>query len=167
MQYISTGHLGQFFTPEPVADLMAQVNIDENGQPGQKVLDPACGSGRCLLSAARINRHLLFYGADLDVNCCKMALINMLFNSLTGEIAHMNSLTNEFYRGYRFQTKLVEDHHYPYFVEFTDPFESYIWLHPTAKSKGPSTDSPLPAENPITIVSHPLTKEKMTQGSLF
>jgi type I restriction-modification system DNA methylase subunit len=116
MQHISHGHLGQYFTPENITDFMAIASVGDHSEPGQTVLDPACGSGRTLLATAKINRHLRFYGADLDSTCCKMALTNMLVNSLTGEIAHMNSITNEFYRGYRFQTKLIDGCHYPYFV---------------------------------------------------
>jgi len=160
MMHISHGHLGQYFTPEHVTDMMAQISIGDNPQPGQTVLDPACGSGRALLSAAKINRHLRFYGADLDHICCKMALINMLMNSLTGEIAHMNSLSNEFFRGYRCRTKLIDGYHYPYFIEFTDPNESLIWLHPRPTPKEP-------AAKPFDPTPTPLAQQPLTQGSLF
>ena len=76
--------------------MISEMILDCNLADGQTVIDPTCGSGRMLLAAAKRNRHALFYGADLDVTCCKMTLINMLFNSLTGEITHMNSLSNEF-----------------------------------------------------------------------
>ncbi|GAC1315123.1 MAG: hypothetical protein NVSMB24_40450 [Mucilaginibacter sp.] len=71
--------------------MISQMIIDENGNYPGTVYDPACGSRRMLLAAAKSNRHAMFYGADLESTCCKMALINMLFNSLGGEIAHMNS----------------------------------------------------------------------------
>jgi type I restriction enzyme M protein len=51
-----------------------------------------------------------------------MALLNMLLNSLTGEIAHMNSLSNDFYTGYKVATVLAD-------TEFTEPSQSPIWLH--------------------------------------
>lgn len=167
MMHISYGHLGQYFTPEPITDMLAHMNIGDNPQPGQTVLDPACGSGRTLLAAAKINRHLRFYGADLDATCCKMALINMLLNSLTGEIAHMNSLTNEFYRGYHCQTKLINGYHHPYFVEFTDPNESRIWLRPPVQSEGPSDNVPASTEKPFDPKPAPLANQPLTQGSLF
>ncbi|MBS1521309.1 MAG: N-6 DNA methylase [Bacteroidetes bacterium] len=134
-QYISKGQNGQFFTPTPVAELMALITGIETLQSDQTVYDPACGSGRMLLLAAKINRHLRFYGADIDEICCKMALANMLLYSLTGEIAHMDTLANSFYRGYRTGTILKDGYHYPYYIEFTNPEESYIWLRPTVKSK--------------------------------
>jgi type I restriction enzyme M protein len=53
----------------------------------------------------------------------------MLLNSLTGEVAHMNTLSNDFYCGYKVCTTLVQGHHIPYYFEFTEAEQSYIWLH--------------------------------------
>ncbi|MGY3215287.1 N-6 DNA methylase [Mucilaginibacter sp. HD30] len=130
MQAISNGHNGQYFTPEPICDMMAMMQVGDIIEPGKTVNDPACGSGRMLLAAAKLNRSSLLYGADLDLTCCKMALLNMLLNSLTGEIAHMNTLSNEFYRGFKVQTTFVDGYNIPYYVEFTEPELSYIWLRP-------------------------------------
>lgn len=140
-QAISSGHNGQYFTHEALCDMMSIISADAL-QDGQKVLDPACGSGRMLLSAAKRNRFAIFYGADLDNNCCKMALINMLLNSLTGEIAHINSLSNEFYTGYQVQTTVVNGFHIPFYIEFTEPELSHIWLHPLKGSDTKIFDKP-------------------------
>jgi len=129
MRAISNGHNGQYFTPEPLCDLLSIVTTNEALGNNEKVIDCACGSGRMLLSAAKRNRHARFYGADLDNTCCKMALVNMLLNSLTGEIAHMNSLSNDFYTGYKTQTIVVSGQHIPFYIEFTDADQSSIWLH--------------------------------------
>ena len=56
----------------------------------------ASDSIRMLLAVAKLDRSSLLNGADLDITCCKIALLNMLLNSLTGEIVHMNTLSNEF-----------------------------------------------------------------------
>ena len=89
-QNLSRGKHGQFFTPEHVCDFMAAiVNPEENDK---RILDPACGSGRMLLSAAKINRNNYFFGADIDSTCCKMAAINLCLNGMIGEIAWMDSL---------------------------------------------------------------------------
>jgi hypothetical protein len=161
MQAISNGHNGQYFTPSPICDMMAVVNIGDNSYPGQIVCDPTCGSGRMLLAAAKINRQMRFYGADLDITCCKMSLVNMMLNSLTGEIAHMNTLSNDFYTGYKTDTILVDGYHMPYFVEFTNADESYICLHDlkgTASKPAFNTPfEPVSAAQPINGV----------QGSLF
>jgi type I restriction enzyme M protein len=129
MQAISNGHNGQYFTPTQICEMMATMNIGDDSYPGQTVADPTCGSGRMLLAAAKINRHMCFYGADLDITCCKMSLVNMMLHSLTGEIAHMNTLSNDFYRGYKTDTVLVNGYYMPYFLEFTDAEQSYILLH--------------------------------------
>jgi len=132
---------------------MLSIMSDDALEDGQRVLDPACGSGRMLLAAAKRNRFALFYGADLDISCCKMALINILLNSLTGEIAHMNSLSNEFFRGYKVQTTLVNGFHIPFYVEFVDAELSYIWLHPLKgtepKAKFDTSFEPVKASQPI------------------
>jgi type I restriction-modification system DNA methylase subunit len=87
--------------------------MGERFENRETILDPACGSGRMLLAAAKINRHNTFFGADLDGTCCKMALINMLLNSLQGEISHMKSLSKEFFRGYKVKTTLINGYHMP------------------------------------------------------
>jgi len=158
MQAISYGHNGQYFTPEPLCDMMATMNIGDKSTDAQTVLDCACGSGRMLLSAAKINRHLLLYGADIDITCCKMALLNMLLNSLTGEITQMNSLSNEFYRGYKVGTTLINGFHMPFFTDFTEPQLSRIWLK-TIEAK-PAFNTPF---EPVRVSQ----SNGGIQGSLF
>jgi hypothetical protein len=159
MQAISNGHNGQYFTPEPICDMLAMMTFD-NAKDGKTVSDPACGSGRMLLAAAKINRSSLLYGADLDLTCCKMALVNMLLNSLQGEIAHMNSLSNDFYRSYTVQTTLVDGYHMPYYIEFTEPEQSYIWLKPVSEQAKPKFDKPFESISAKKAISG-------VQGSLF
>jgi len=92
---ISHGFNGQYFTPQPICDMMAR--MVNPSVTGERIADPACGSGRMLFASAKVNRFAIFYGADIDVNCAKMAVINLCLNSLYGEIAWMDSLTNRFY----------------------------------------------------------------------
>jgi type I restriction-modification system DNA methylase subunit len=159
MNAISNGHNGQYFTPEPICDMMAAMQVNIDMEDGKTVHDPACGSGRMLLAVAKLNRSCMLYGADLDITCCKMALVNMLLNSLQGEIAHMNSLSNEFYTGYKVVTVLVEGYYYPYYTEFTDASKSYMWLKPMNQA-APKFDKPFePVRNTL-----PMTG---VQGSLF
>ncbi|QTE35881.1 N-6 DNA methylase [Mucilaginibacter gossypii] len=156
---ISKGKNGQFFTPDPIADLLTALVYDSNVKQGDKVLDPACGSGRMLLSAAKRNRHQLFYGADIDPLCCKMALMNMLLHSLTGEIVHMDSLSNKFFQGYIVGTILLNGHHHPYYKPFTDPEQSSIWLRSKENR----------SQQGFTNPSEPIgqSSEKGVQGNLF
>ncbi len=76
---------GQFFTPWPVCMFMASCLADERDESSepQRVLDPACGSGRLLLAGARqIGRDNEFYGIDIDHTCVKMAALNLFLNGV-------------------------------------------------------------------------------------
>lgn len=95
---LSHGRNGQFFTPQPVCDMLARM---QPTKPGKRILDPACGSGRMLMAAAKLNRFSLFYGADVDATCTKMATINLCLNGMFGEVAWMNSLTNQYFGGWK------------------------------------------------------------------
>jgi hypothetical protein len=94
-EHISFGRNGQFFSPQHICDMMACITGPV--KQGNRILDPACGSGRMLLAAAKSNRNALFYGADVDENCAKMTVINLYLNCLYGEVAWMDSLSNKFY----------------------------------------------------------------------
>jgi type I restriction enzyme M protein len=84
----------------------------------------------------------------------------MLLNSLTGEIAHMNSLTNEFYAGYKVATVLIDGYHYPYYKEITDREESYIWRQGIIKN---------PQKSPFATPFNPEKSKHVdgVQGNLF
>jgi N-6 DNA methylase len=97
--HITRGAHGQFFSPTNVCDLMAQMTMTEEAKE-KTIMDPACGSGRMLLSAAKVSRRNYFFGADLDNRCSKMCAINLCLNGLIGEVAWMNSLTLENFGGY-------------------------------------------------------------------
>lgn len=95
--------MGQFFTPEAICDLTAQIIIPENAGYYKTVNDPACGSGRLLLSAAkRMNpfqaRTWKYYGTDKDQMCVNMTIINMVLYQLPCQVIWGNSLSLETYR---------------------------------------------------------------------
>ncbi len=98
MRAITFGEHGQFYTPEHMTDMMAQIVGD--GEDGTTVYDPACGSGRTLLSAAKVNPRRTFVGQDLDHRCVKMAAINLAFYGLRGQVIQGNTLANERQLGY-------------------------------------------------------------------
>ena len=96
---------GQYFTPEPVCDMMSKMIIGDENRDKLSICDPACGSGRMLVSVSRMNssfRHKLFaVGMDLDSLVCKMAVINFVLYGIKGVIINMNSLSQEVYQGWR------------------------------------------------------------------
>lgn len=83
---------GQFFTPKPVCDMMAQFTIEPEDF-GNHINDCAAGSGRTLLAANKICNGNYYVAQDLDHVCVKMCCINMAMHGLKGEVHHMNSLS--------------------------------------------------------------------------
>lgn len=91
MDILSNERQGQFFSPQPICDLMAVITHSET-ENTNTVNDCCCGSGRMLLASAKINRFSKFYGADIDIQCCQMTLINLCLNGLFGVVSHMDTL---------------------------------------------------------------------------
>ncbi|AXG69602.1 N-6 DNA Methylase [Kordia sp. SMS9] len=129
MQDITKGRNGQYFTPEPICDMMAHMQINNRKDEfNKRVLDPACGSGRMLLSAAKINPKNYFFGADNSNTCAKMATLNFFMNGLRGEVAWMNSLSMEFYGGWHINTNGIE-------IVPIDAEQSHIWSAPPMREE--------------------------------
>jgi type I restriction enzyme M protein len=103
-QYLASrskaSRMGQFFTPASVCDLMAEMTLGKDRE-GTSICDPACGSGRTLLAAYAIHPKLTtIAGADLDPICAKMCALNFWLHGIRGEVACMNSLSQEWYHAY-------------------------------------------------------------------
>ena len=92
---ITYGERGQFFTPSPICDLMAQVTAGDDQHFGERISDPCCGSGRMLLAMAKMNPNGFFVGQDADLRCVKITAINLSLRNLYGYAIWGNSLTNE------------------------------------------------------------------------
>lgn len=138
MEFLSFGLNGQFFTPMHICDMMAQINSP--GTQMQSVLDPACGSGRMLMSMAKLNRYATFYGADCDANCAKMTVINMCLNGMYGEVAWMDSLANRWYGGWKIEHTIFG---IPCIRKITEA-ESYIHMKQPVMREIPVKATPLP-----------------------
>jgi type I restriction-modification system DNA methylase subunit len=80
-QNLGNAAKGQFFTPTEVVRLMVAMNPPE---PGETVLDPACGSGRFLIEAGKYTESL--YGVEIDLWTYRMCLINMALYAPTAKI---------------------------------------------------------------------------------
>ncbi|RCK34590.1 strawberry notch C-terminal domain-containing protein [Thalassospira xiamenensis] len=106
-------HLGQYFTPYPVARLMAEMTSNPVSETGMRTLeegrgyidvhDPACGAG--VMALAQIDayrdqnidpsQHLRVHLTDLDHRAADMAYINMAVRNIPAVVTHGNSLTQE------------------------------------------------------------------------
>lgn len=91
---ITFGEYGQFFTPEPITEMMVKI---AGVQEQEKVLDPACGSGRFLISAHKENPAAVLYGVDLDERCAKMCALNMLLFGCNAVIYWGDSLAMKYH----------------------------------------------------------------------
>lgn len=97
--------LGQFFTPQFVAMLMAsllQVGPEEGRK--QNISDPCCGSGRTLLAAGMMyggdRWKQMFWGGDIDIVSVKMTTLNLWLNTMPAIITHGDSLALTTWSGY-------------------------------------------------------------------
>jgi hypothetical protein len=117
MNKISFGEHGQFFTPFNIADMMTKLlHSTEEMKPGEKVCDPACGSGRFFISYSRLNKEAHYYGVDLSPECAKMTALNMWVFDLDADIYHGDSLTMKYFRvwkvrrgGYIYESEITAD----------------------------------------------------------
>ena len=63
--------------------------------------DCCCGSARLLLAAHKLDPKAICIGQDLDLVSVKMAALNFYIHGVRGSVLHMNSITNEFFGGYK------------------------------------------------------------------
>lgn len=90
---------GIHFTPHNVARAMAEIQVvcqsgESAPEPPVRVVDPACGSGRLLILAARAHDKAVFcYAKDKNSVCARMAALNCCFFNLDAVIVQGDSLT--------------------------------------------------------------------------
>lgn len=111
---LSSKHLGQFFTPIHVSDLMAKITFsaDDTKEEIEKegytsMSDPCCGSGRMLLSYLKACRDndinmdkVYFEGADLSKLCCCMTYVNLSLLGASAIVYNQDTLLLEVYDSY-------------------------------------------------------------------
>lgn len=98
-EHVTRGRNGQYFTPDTICRMMAQMTGGEACE-GKTVNDPACGSGRMLLSFAEDAPKNHFFASDVDANCARMTALNFYLNGMTGEVVQMNTLTLQAWRAW-------------------------------------------------------------------
>jgi type I restriction-modification system DNA methylase subunit len=99
MREITYGEHGQFFTPKPIADMMASIiHAPSKSEEGREVVcDPCCGSGVMLMASAKQSPEARLVGIDLDIRCAKMCALNMCFRGLDADVYHGDTLSAEMY----------------------------------------------------------------------
>ena len=100
--------LGQYFTPYPVARMMAEMILGDikplaPGEPPQRMLEPCCGSGVLILAAAEViesrcpgaiaRGEVEFYGIDLDPVCVAMCRLNLRLHRIGHKVQTIEELT--------------------------------------------------------------------------
>lgn len=101
MEYASNKNVGQYFTPLAVARTMAQITLTDMPEDRRfTIADPACGAGVSLIACAKEmsfaqNNRAIFIGQDIDLNCCRMCALNLMFFNLDGLVIWGNSLLAE------------------------------------------------------------------------
>lgn len=136
--------MGQFFTPTPICDFMSGMvapmssdatfaELAAKGTAGDEdmgmvliVADPACGSGRTLMSFHKYNLHrtVYYYGQDRDPICARMCALNMMMHGMNGEVIIGDSLAWRFDTGYRINPWL-DSLGFPCIAPMSGPHDSY------------------------------------------
>jgi type I restriction enzyme M protein len=85
---------GEFYTPHKVAELVARLVSPE---AGDKICDPACGSGGLLIEAAKAvgSENYALYGMEVNGSTWALARMNMFLHGAdSARIEWCNTLTN-------------------------------------------------------------------------
>lgn len=85
---------GEFYTPHKVSELLAKL---ARPKLGDRICDPACGSGGLLVEAAREvgGRDFALFGMEVNGSTWALARMNMFLHGLDGaRIEWCNTLTN-------------------------------------------------------------------------
>lgn len=105
--YCSNEQNGQFFTPWPICQAMAQMtlgdvkHLDERDDDDKmSIADPCSGAGILLLAAGKLipPQHMhkvVFYAQDIDYYCARITALNMLFFNMNSIVVWGDSLLLE------------------------------------------------------------------------
>jgi len=165
----SSDRMGQFFTPMPIAKMMAQMTL--------KDLDPerplrigdlcGCGSGRMLLACAEILQESRamhhFVGVDLDYQCCQMAVLNLAMNSVPAMIIHGNGLWPEVFNAWEVKVMNILGQWVPkVFKMDTDYVKEIYWGEIMRQNEMRATPPPK-----VELKPNPKPTKPQSQLSLF
>ena len=147
MEYLGNKDLrGQCFTPENIANLCTRIIMDEALRKPERIdcgifknmiitNDPACGSGRMLLAAARYmelqhNEYIYCIGEDIDTTCVKQTAINLALHGCYGEVVCHDTLKNPdgLRFGYIVNEMLYPDRHNRPSLRFSDNPDDFVGI---------------------------------------
>lgn len=138
---------GQHFTPHNLCDIMAELSIsdaDEDREEPYTVQDPASGSGRLLVSAAKkLPVDAQFYGVDKDDTCAKMTALNLCFFNMDGYAVQGDSLTMDYRRAWATKRTPMGGE-----IRELDPDEFENPYEQAKEEVEEETESPEPQHNP-------------------
>lgn len=115
MEYASSQFKGQFFTPWNICKMMSQLTRQERELPKDRTItvnDPACGAGAMLLAFGKDlsfeeNGRVLFIAQDIDLHCCQMTALNLMFYNYNGVIIQGDTLSLSVYGAWQTKRSLV------------------------------------------------------------
>ncbi len=86
---------GEFYTPQPVSNLMTQIAVlDKEDKHGLSVYDPAMGSGSLLLNAKKyVNKPdtIEYFGQEINTSTYNLARMNMMLHGVSNPRQHLNN----------------------------------------------------------------------------
>ena len=128
---------GQHFTPHNVTAMMAEMQATtDDPDPPVTIADPACGSGRMLVLAARQqDEHTICFGQDKDLLCTQIAALNCCLFNLDAVLVWGDSLKVEQRRAWMTRQTIVGGE-----VQEVDP-DDVPWPEASFESRDDPTDS--------------------------
>lgn len=126
----------QYFTPAYLVDLMTVINANDKELTGKGLLvgDPACGSGRMLISFQAHYPGNFLIGQDLDMICCKMTILNMIIHGAKGEVVWGDSLNPEDFKGGWRIVPYYKGIPHVYAINKAESLTYQIWMNKKAKA---------------------------------
>lgn len=118
---LSNVHMGQFFTPSHVAEMMSRISINDDKESLKELIkqkgfitmcEPTCGSGVMIIAFAKIlkskginyQENLLVTANDISDVCVYMTYIQLALYGIPAIVYCGNALTNEI--SFRMETPL-------------------------------------------------------------
>lgn len=86
---------GEFYTPQPVAELMTRIVLHgKENQKGFSVYDPTMGSGSLLLNAKKYSKEpgtVSYFGQELNTSTYNLARMNMILHGVSIANQHLHN----------------------------------------------------------------------------